>query len=754
MKPSAVLRASEQKGLGLLHRRSGFVLLSVLSLVASSARGEECWNSRGALSAKASLAILQTASGSGVVHVENSQSGSVSLNLTAGPFVSQTTGGIVSGAVAFTASDGSGAPPKTLPPGASVDVLATITNESAVGTSTANLFNAGKCIGQLKAVRYEAPFNFTLEGDGSASSPLRIEDGQDVVISLKNNDDLTYPITPSLYLDGEEVAATPAALTVGPNTPVLVRFKAPRRWFDWGTWFRPKTAAMRVIVRPRRPAFGDGAGDRALTSRFVVLNAQLARLSTTHTELVSFAVVFLVLLLGGFASVATHSLLPNVLKKLAYQSKLRALADATSAVSVKVDSRLRVLLRVERNRLLKLLASSNLFSTDTADIFQQVDTGISALGKRVIIAQRLDELRNQFDLQSSSCPPSVSDKVDECLQQAADQLRTMWITDKIIDNANLALNSAEQTLNTFVNADVLPKDIAARHTQLLARVATFPNEAVAPFKDALPGIFQVLSATYDDAHPVLPANFMQVDDSIARVNVALDSIYVYATTKDSGIQDRLKARNEQLLQLLGTRDWRTLRAARALVEQMRQNIYLEDLIEALRTEKANITIDQQVARPYSPLELRICFDTYLYNHAKALEQLSCIWNFGDGLTEKGWAVCHFYEAPAQKTITADVPLSAAAASGKASDHVQFSRTLTVRQPPSSFSKQHWLAGGLQFAIAFFLALVGLAGGARDQLAKLDLVPALIAVFLLGFGADTIKNVLAQKNGQPSPSPAK
>jgi hypothetical protein len=33
--------------------------------------------------------------------------------------------------------------------------------------------------------------------------------------------------------------------------------------------------------------------------------------------------------------------------------------------------------------------------------------------------------------------------------------------------------------------------------------------------------------------------------------------------------------------------------------------------------------------------------------------------------------------------------------------------------------------------------------AREQITKLDIVPGLIAVFLLGFGADSIKNLLAR-----------
>jgi hypothetical protein len=39
-------------------------------------------------------------------------------------------------------------------------------------------------------------------------------------------------------------------------------------------------------------------------------------------------------------------------------------------------------------------------------------------------------------------------------------------------------------------------------------------------------------------------------------------------------------------------------------------------------------------------------------------------------------------------------------------------------------------------------LLGLLAGARDQLVKLDLVGGIIAVFLLGFSADAIKNLHA------------
>jgi hypothetical protein len=734
----------------------GIVLLLLLPPVLKS---QACGNSQSGVPIRADKAVIQGASGATVMHVEDARSTPVDLKLAAGPFLSQTTHGVVpSESAAFSAGDGTSALPKKLDPGASTEVLATISNDTAVGVSVASIFNGGKCIGQLKAVRYDAPLNFSIEGDGSSTSPLRVQSEKDVVLSMKNNDDLTYSITPSLSLENEEVSGKP--VVVGPNSTTLVSFRASKKWFDLRSWFRTNAGPLRLVIRLTPSEFGESADARALSNRALPVNAQLARFGPVPSQLISSGVVFVVLFFGGIASLAINSLLPNVLKKLSYKRKLQVLADGTSAVSVKVDSRLRVLLRLERNRLLKLLASSSLIGADAGDVFQQMDVGIAALTTRVTVAQRLDGLRNRFDVVSCSCPPSISDTIDCRLQDAADQLRTFYLTDKNVTAASVALDAAEQFLNTLNSPNVLAKDIAARHAQLLARVVTFSDADLASLKTSLPGIFQVLANSYDDTHPVLPANFIEVDDSIARVNVALDYAWVCATTTDPHIASRLRSRNNNFIEKLGIRDWRSLGSARELVRQMRQNVYPEDLIEDLMVKKACIMIDQQVARPYLPLELGICFDNHAYNRTQALAELTCVWDFDDRLSEKGWAICHFYQEPAEKTITAVIPLATLAtqnqqaAGGTQSGSVEFTKKLTVRKASTSFSSQKWFAEGLRFGIAFFLALIGLIAGAQDQLAKLDVLPALIAVFLLGFGADTIKNILTQPaQTQVTQSPA-
>jgi hypothetical protein len=50
----------------------------------------------------------------------------------------------------------------------------------------------------------------------------------------------------------------------------------------------------------------------------------------------------------------------------------------------------------------------------------------------------------------------------------------------------------------------------------------------------------------------------------------------------------------------------------------------------------------------------------------------------------------------------------------------------------------------RLSLALVPAVLALVTGAKDQLLKMDLFPALCAVFLAGFGSDQVKNLLAPK----------
>jgi hypothetical protein len=80
------------------------------------------------------------------------------------------------------------------------------------------------------------------------------------------------------------------------------------------------------------------------------------------------------------------------------------------------------------------------------------------------------------------------------------------------------------------------------------------------------------------------------------------------------------------------------------------------------------------------------------------------------------------------------------------------KTIQIQSPATTERSRFW-AEILQFAIAFGIALAGLLSGALEQLQKLDIIPASLAIIGLGFGASAIKNLLTQSAAPQTPTPA-
>jgi len=235
-----------------------------------------------------------------------------------------------------------------------------------------------------------------------------------------------------------------------------------------------------------------------------------------------------------------------------------------------------------------------------------------------------------------------------------------------------------------------------------------------------------------------------------------------------------------LIEWLGTLSWRKLRDATLLVQEMREDVYEEDVLAEIKKEgQAEITFDTQKVRQFQPVFFNIKFKDERFNDAAALERLLCHWTFPAGLDERTWKVCHYFDGHEPMTKPPD---GAGADAGGGQDPppgratLIFSRKLNVYAtirgqqayeaeevpvPPLKktieiMSAKHaeWFGLGaefLRFAIAFGVALAGLLTGALQQLEKLDIIPASIAIIGLGFGASAIKNLLTQSAAPAAPA---
>ena len=132
------------------------------------------------------------------------------------------------------------------------------------------------------------------------------------------------------------------------------------------------------------------------------------------------------------------------------------------------------------------------------------------------------------------------------------------------------------------------------------------------------------------------------------------------------------------------------------------------------------------------------------NRAAAREEWRYTWNFGDDLTEfTTWTVWHYFRKPGRfnVSVTFEDLQGKKVLQADMMTPLEVKRTVSVDPEIIPFFGERTWIELIKLAIALFVAGIGLIAGARDQLLKLDPVPGLIAVFIAGFGADTIKNLI-------------
>jgi hypothetical protein len=317
---------------------------------------------------------------------------------------------------------------------------------------------------------------------------------------------------------------------------------------------------------------------------------------------------------------------------------------------------------------------------------------------------------------------------------------------------------------------VLAVQIAARFQELKVRRRLFPASYYSDLQAELPGMFEVLNQPFDDPANITPSMMFAIDFGVAALHLAFDYSGIRAgapaiengSSPGQSARERLQAHHEEFVTLLGTLSRGVLRDLRILVQEMRENIYERDVLEEIAARgKAEIVLEPQVARPYEPMVFSIRFKDARFNHAAAIQRLVCRWEFPNHLQEQEWKACHFFQGSERTRgddddgdngvavsvrVEARRPIArAVAAEDKASPaplrSVLSTRVEIERSAGSSYSRA--FAEGVRFLITFGVALAALFSGALQQVERLDFLPAIVAVLALGFGADTIKNLLTQ-----------
>jgi hypothetical protein len=859
------------------------------------------------------IMFVQGGKGSCLLPIQNASSTQSSLSLTRGAVTDATTGSEITGATISLKAEsggqqgnagggtqppqgnpaphtdhnqghtgGGGAPNSTegvtVLPGSTTKVQVNVTGLTGTAWAKVSIFNQDTNIGNLDLVVLDDALNVAIDGLGAAAStPIASASGDKIAVTLKNNSGEFLALECSVELRNS--LSSCGNIFLPPTTSKAIAVDLVQDAYSWTDWVQPSAQTGAMKLRMRVP---QGTPVEMVPIKVLPLNLTMAGSGPLMLAILSLIYVGLFLALGGYLSILASTILPNMVHKAELRKQVNDLARRTSSVSTRVDSYLRVLLRLERKKIQVLLDNLSGFSPDAAEQFTETSNQIENLQKRLTVAERLDKLRRCFEDSSAVAPPSISDGIDKSLNTAAVQLHSFVLNDTDVSAANTYLDKAEGLLKLLDDNDAQAGLIAQNYVQLRNRLQAFPKEYYTDLKRSLSGIFDSLNigdaianvqastqdplsgspgnaggsgnagkqvsipntangATtngsgaaeerapaanvdsdapagndpvpaanaaslptedpaaqeppasdppvanpYDFSDPknIIPPMFFAVDHGIAAIQTTLDYAIVRASVakriSNSGLDpgqdaiNRLKEHQSQLLNLLGTLSWKSLRGAITLVQQMRENVYEEDIYKHLKDRRAEIVFDTQRARPFLPVFFSIAFQDPRINGAAALDWVALDWTFPNELHETGWKICHYFDGKEEMAVvtpqdqadlrqkmtqrTKDKPsenlsIQVEAKSPRWQDSQTLGTTIKVQPENPKADKPRVLADRLRFGIAFGVALAGLKSGALDQLAKLGFVQATVAIVALGFGADTVKNLLTQSSKpQSSPPP--
>lgn len=313
-----------------------------------------------------------------------------------------------------------------------------------------------------------------------------------------------------------------------------------------------------------------------------------------------------------------------------------------------------------------------------------------------------------------------------------------------------------------------------------AQTSTPPGQAPAPLLASSP-TFQTLSAQFASVVRALECSPPNPGDITANDYYRLDCLafrgnllrrYALLVDGRNPKQDSpLLTRQEELFVLIKSESWYGLRKARRLVDEMSEEVYGEDIRREIEGNRVDIRLDRNRIHAYEAVQFYLKFHSEKCDSASARDEWSCTWNFGHGpfpdkrvgpegfLEEQGWEVAHYFPLSMSYVVAARFRHEEAGDLRDANGaFIGPKKPVDVGIPADErvftgsfiWAQRLWARYAtngpaiLRLFLALIPAILGLVAGAKDEFLKMDFYLALGAIFLLGFGSDTVKNLLSQK----------
>lgn len=631
-----------------------------------------------------------------------------------------------------------------------------------VGDVEADLTNETALLAKIRMRR--APFNIKFDGATPDKADVALIDGQSYALRLKNEDARPYPLTWKLMFKGTDVCG--GNVTLPPSGVGLLNC-SPTVGFDVSRvkdLFKPDSSdghLLQLFANPAGQEVGNG-----LPVKTLAVSGTMSYFEPFTQQVWGYMTIVSILILGGLTSLFMSQALPNRLQRLKLEEQIDDIAKSTADLSSHVESKLQVLLRLERSQIRELMKSRKSWSPDFQGVITLCTQALARLKVRVGLAQQMDVvLRRLANMLPGGVPPQQVDAVEDQVRAAGVLIGKTTPTDADMEAAQLAITKASDLVERLNQPDpAFGKELAQAAIKIKDEIDKnfrTTNDTFKRIIKEVPGpdtTLQRISATETE----IPANsYVEIDMAVEKMTLIRDYVLLHAT-RVGDAKTRLEEAEKRFIRFLQTDSAHDLCDARLLFREMKDDVYADRIGELLNNDNAVIEIDPRIAYHAAPMELCVHFQNPSLNTAAAREEWTCTWDFGDNLQENGWTVSHYFLVPNPSgagvwrrllrrpyshtfQITATFEQRTERTSNSPAGPFVLNKTLEVRsRAESGVLRGRTWTEGLKLAAALLIAVFGLVAGAQDQLTKLDILPGLVAVFLVGFGADTIKNLLTPK----------
>lgn len=646
-----------------------------------------------------------------------------------------------------------------------VDFKLAVTQLWDAGESVAELQNSGVKIDKLRAVRIPASYNVQL--DPSSASVLLAPDSA-ALVTIVNADPMDYRFSWELLTRGK-ISRDPdrPAVTVPANGSALINLSraAPRvSWVAAGT-LKDDVADSTLVLHPAIEA-QDGIPPQA--PKMLPLKLRLRFWSAVPQQVSEFFWTMLLLLAGALASMAARYFIPNAVGALKLRRQLDQLDGKVAGMSDNVSSKWQVLLAYNletcRAGLHDFPWAFPAFATRLADLQVQTDMFSQWVNTAYGVGSALDQVSPL--LQNGRMPPTVLDLVEQSCQAALQPIESGMTNADELQGMKTALKTAQDLIaavRTSVPIPTLDGKIQEREKRLQAAgvmdalFARFPEFAGLLTQVAANLGAALSAAVYVDRDMLSQKAEMLMEYASLEQRIGAGALAAQvggAPVALNATRARLQDGLQRLENHIAPDSDQSLQKARLFLTEMRQDFYTTALTQAVNSAQPalEIHVDPSPIETGVPIHFSLRFVRDELNDIAAVQEWTCRWSFDDDAPEEsGWGTYHRFTSAGNRNVSVSiVDLQGNAVTAQPIGHTYaVTAPAVVRRGWRGWLRRLRLTPeakveAAQLLIVLAVALFGVFASARTKIETLGPFSAAAALVGLGFGADTLKNLITQK----------